>query len=108
MERAVERPLRQGVRRQGVHLKRTFRGYVRQGHTHRARAQGQHEEQAHAHVGQNHATQKVRHRVHKPPAQGQGQPCALKAQGIAQLHHQLLLRTHGLLFFRQQATGFTG
>ena len=103
MERLHQAALREGVRRQGIYQEGVLRIPLREGHTPRARAQGQHEEQAHAHVGQNHAQEKVCHRMHQRTAQEQGQHRAFKASLRAQLHNEHLFGTHCILFLRQQA-----
>lgn len=48
--------LRESVRRQGIYQERTLRVALRPRNISRARNQGQHEEQTHAHVGQDHAS----------------------------------------------------
>ena len=103
MEGVHKRALREGIRRQGVHQEGALREPFRQGHPSRAWPESQHEEQAHANVGQDHAPQEVRHRVHQRPAQEQGKPCTFKTPLCAQLPRQPLLRAHGILFLRQQA-----
>ena len=56
--------LRKALRRQGIHLAQALRHALRGRHTPGYRHQKQHEEQAYAHVGQNHAAEKVHHRDH--------------------------------------------
>ena len=58
-------------------------------------------------MGQDHAQEKVCHRVHQPPAQGQGQLGPLKAQVRAQFHNESMLGTGCILFLRKQAGAFT-
>ena len=43
-------------------------------------AESKHEEQAHIHVGQNHAKEEVHHQVYQRPAEKQGRHRTFKAQ----------------------------
>ena len=108
VERPHPPPLREGVRRQGIHKEGTFRDALRPGHTPRPRNQGEHEEQADAPVGQDHAQEKVCHRVHKRATEEQGEHRALETPLRTQLHHEHLFGPHGLLLLRQQAAGVAG
>lgn len=103
VERVRQAPLRESVCRQGVYQERTLRVALRPRHTPRTRAEGKHEEQADAYVGQNHAPQEVRHRVYQRAAQEQGKPRALKAPVRPKLHNEHLFGSHCILFLRQQA-----
>ena len=89
MERAHKAPLREGVRRQGLHKERTLRVALRPD-TPCPRTEVQHEEQA-------DAAQEVRLRMRQRAAQEQGEHRAFKAPLAAQLHHEHLLGIDGLL-----------
>ena len=66
-----------GVCRQKIYQAGTLRASLRPGNPSRTWPQGQHEEQAYAHVGQDHAQKKEHHRVYQRIAQEQGKPSAL-------------------------------
>ena len=58
--------VRQGALWKGVCRQRIYQaGTLRPGNPSRTWAQGQHEEQAYAHVGQDHAQKKIHHRVYQ-------------------------------------------
>ena len=86
----------------GYIKKELFESTLRARHTPRTRYQDQHEKQAHAHVGQNHAQKEVRHRVHQRTDQEQGEHCALETPIRTQLYfyYEHLCRTHRILLLR--------
>ncbi len=78
--RPSQKALRKVVCRQGIHIAQTLRHALRGRHTLGHGNQKRHEEQAHAHVGQNHVTKEVHHRDHQRHAQEYGTTRAFKAQ----------------------------
>ena len=100
VERLHQASLREGVLRQGIYQEGTLRDTLRPRNTPRARTQSQYEEQAHAHVGQNHAQEKVCHRMHQRAAQEQGEHRALKTPLCTQFYNEHLFGTHRILLLR--------
>lgn len=88
MGRTDKETLRETVCRQGIYLTQLFEMLFEDGHTPGHGYQEQHEEQAYANVGHNHAKKKVHYRNHQRHAQKYGPTGALKTQVYQHLHYE--------------------